>query len=51
MEVGRGLIGELELDVIPIAVEIDAIFGKKVARWKEVNDEEKGHWDKALGHT
>lgn len=45
------MIGEVELGVICIAVEIYAIFGKNIAKGKEVNDEEEAPWDRALGHT
>lgn len=45
------MIGEVDPGVICIAVEIYAIFGKNIAKGKEVNDGEEAPWGRALGHT
>ncbi len=42
---------ERQLGVIRIAVEMDVIIMENIAKGKEVNHEEKGPQDSALGHT
>lgn len=41
----------VELGAVRVAVEIDVIFTKDIAIGKEINDEEEGPQDRALGHT
>lgn len=50
-EGGFGFAGEVELGVICIAMEADAVFVENITKGKEVNDKEKGPQDRALGHT
>ena len=37
--------GEVELGVIRVTVEVDAVFTEDVAKGKKVDDEEKGPQD------
>ena len=50
-ESGRGFGGEVELGVISITVEVNVKFVEDIAEGKEVDDEEEGPQDRALGHT
>lgn len=48
---GIGFAGEVELGVICVPMEINAVFLEDIAKWEEIYDEKKGLQDRALGHT
>ena len=48
---GRGFSGEVQLGVISITVESNLKFAEDIAEGKEVDHEEEGSQDRAMGHT
>ena len=48
---GRGFSGEVKLGVVSITVELNLKFTEDIAEGKEIDDEEEGSQDTALGHT
>lgn len=50
-EAVTGFTGQVELDVIRVAMELYVVFTENIAKGEDANNEEVGAQDRTLGYT